>query len=135
MSEHTVSSTLLDLARSARQSAYAPYSRFCVGAALLFEDGFIATGCNVENVSFGLTSCAERSAIVSAVSQRGASHKIVAIAVTNLNGAASPPCGACRQILSEFVAPDAIVWFPGDKGPELRPFAELFPFTFHLDPQ
>jgi cytidine deaminase len=128
-----IAERLQEAARMAAANAYAPYSRFRVGAALLFDDGFIATGCNVENVSYGLTSCAERGALFSAVSQRGANHKIVAIAVTNLNSAASPPCGACRQVLSEFVSQDAVVLFPGDNGPELRPFVELFPFAFHLD--
>jgi cytidine deaminase len=124
---------LQDAARKAAGNAYAPYSQFRVGAALLFDDGFIATGCNVENVSYGLTNCAERSAVFSAVGHRGAGNKIVAIVVTNLNDAASPPCGACRQVLSEFVSQDAVVLFPGDNGPELRPFVELFPFAFHLD--
>lgn len=126
---------LQDAASRVAAKAYAPYSRFRVGAALLFEDGFIATGCNVENMSYGLTSCAERNALFSAVGERGASHKIVAIAITNLNGAASPPCGACRQVLSEFVSANAVVSFPGKHELELRPFAELLPFTFHLDPQ
>ncbi len=126
---------LQDAARKAAANAYAPYSRFRVGAALLFDDGYVVTGCNVENMSYGLTSCAERNALSSAIGERGASHKIVAIAVTNLNAAASPPCGGCRQVLSEFVTSDAVVSFPGEDGLELRPFAELFPFTFHLDPQ
>jgi cytidine deaminase len=126
---------LQDAARKVAANAYAPYSRFRVGAALLFDDGFVATGCNVENMSYGLTSCAERNALFNAIGERGASHKIVAIAVTNLNAAASPPCGACRQVMSEFVAPDAIVSFPSDNGLELRPFRELFPFTFHLKVQ
>jgi len=126
---------LRDAARKVAENAYAPYSRFRVGAALLLDDGFVATGCNVENMSYGLTSCAERNALFSAIGERGASHKIVAIAVTNLNGAASPPCGACRQVMSEFVAPDAIVSFPSDNGLELRHFRELFPFTFHLKVQ
>jgi cytidine deaminase len=126
---------LQQAAHEAAANAYAPYSRFRVGAALLFDDGFIATGCNIENVSYGLTICAERSALATAISQRGPDHKIVAIAVTNLNGAPSPPCGACRQVLSEFVASGALISFPGENGPELRSFAEIFPFTFHLDPQ
>jgi cytidine deaminase len=126
---------LQDAARKAAGNAYAPYSQFRVGAALLFDDGFIATGCNVENVSYGLTNCAERSAVFSAVGLHGAGNKIVAIVVTNLNDAASPPCGACRQVLSEFVSPDAVILFPGDNGAELLPFAELFPFAFHLDSQ
>jgi len=130
----TTSETLQRAACEAAEHAYAPYSHFRVGAALLFDDGFIATGCNVENMSYGLTMCAERSALFRAVSRRGAEHKIVAIAVTNLNNASSPPCGACRQVLSEFVAPDAVVFFPGDGGLETRLFREIFPFTFHLDP-
>jgi|SRR5580698_4951582 cytidine deaminase len=120
-------------AREAAGHAYAPYSGFRVGAALLFDDGSMATGCNVENVSFGLTSCAERNALFRAISERGAGHRIVAIAVTNLNDAASPPCGACRQVMSEFVTPDAVVLFPGDAGNEIHPFVELFPFSFHLE--
>src|ERR1700733_10732496 len=125
---------LLVLAREAAGRAYAPYSNFRVGAALLFDDGYVAGGCNVENVSYGLTSCAERNALFRAVSERGAGYRIVAVAVTNLNAAASPPCGACRQVMSEFVTADAVVVFPGDAGIEIRPFAELLPFSFHLWP-
>ncbi|HZD47504.1 MAG TPA: cytidine deaminase [Silvibacterium sp.] len=126
---------LQSAAHKAAENAYAPYSRFRVGAALLFDDGFIATGCNVENVSYGLTICAERNALFSAIARRGAGHTIVSIAVTNLNSAPSPPCGACRQVLNEFVSPSAVISFPGDAGLELRPFAEIFPFAFHLDPK
>jgi cytidine deaminase len=124
---------LQSAASKAAENAYAPYSGFRVGAALLFDDGYIATGCNVENVSYGLTICAERNALFSAVAERGADHKIVAIAVTNLNAAPGPPCGACRQVLAEFAAPDAVISFPGDSGLEQKPFAEIFPFAFHLD--
>jgi cytidine deaminase len=127
-----VAERLLTAARDAAALAYAPYSNFRVGAALLFDDGYMAGGCNVENVSYGLTSCAERNALFRAISERGAAHRIVAVAVTNLNGAASPPCGACRQVMSEFVAPEAVVMFPGEAGIEIRPFAELLPFSFHL---
>ena len=135
-SQHsTGDAELQSAARKAAENAYAPYSGFRVGAALLFDDGFISTGCNVENMSYGLTVCAERTALFSAIAQRGPDHKIVAIAVTNLNGAASPPCGACRQVLSEFVAPNAVISFPGDSSLEQRLFAEIFPFTFHLDPK
>jgi cytidine deaminase len=119
----------------AAKNAYAPYSRFYVGAALLFDDGAVFTGCNVENVSYGLTSCAERNALFRAISERGAGPRIVAIAVTNRNGAASPPCGACRQVISEFVTADAVVRFPGERGPETMRFAELFPCGFTFDPQ
>jgi cytidine deaminase len=114
----------------AAENAYAPYSQFYVGAALLFDDGEIVTGCNVENVSYGLTSCAERNALFRAVSERGPRRKIAAIAVANRNGAPCPPCGACRQVMSEFVTPGAVVTFPGDNGPVVRPFAEIFPCSF-----
>src|ERR1700691_5079379 len=82
---------LRDAAEQAAQNAYAPYSRFYVGAALLFNDGQIVTGCNVENMSYGLTSCAERNALFRAISENGPGRKIVAIAVTNHNRAPHPP--------------------------------------------
>jgi len=120
-------------AMEAAQHAYAPYSKFCVGAALLFDDGSVALGCNVENMSYGLTSCAERNALFRAISERGAGRRIRAIAVANRNGAASPPCGACRQVMSEFVTADAVVTFPGENGPETHRFAEMFPWSFRLE--
>jgi cytidine deaminase len=115
--------------------AYAPYSKFYVGAALLFDDGSVFTGCNVENASYGLTSCAERNALFRAISERGAGPRIRAIVVVNRNAAASAPCGACRQVMSEFVTPDAVVDFPGASGPETKPFAEIFPNSFALEQQ
>jgi cytidine deaminase len=124
---------LREAAREAAARAYAPYSKFYVGAALLFEDGSIVTGCNVENMSYGLTSCAERNALFRAISERGAGPRIRAIAVANRNGAASPPCGACRQVMSEFVTADAVVTFPGAVGQETRSFAEILPYSFVLE--
>jgi cytidine deaminase len=115
--------------------AYAPYSKFQVGAALLFDDGTVVTGCNVENASYGLTSCAERNALFRAISERGPGRRIRAVAVVNRNGQPSAPCGACRQVLSEFVTPDAVVNFPGEDGWETRGFADLFPATFRLEPE
>ncbi|RRA48748.1 cytidine deaminase [Acidipila sp. EB88] len=122
-------------AQAAALLAYAPYSRFRVGAALLFDDGAVVTGCNVENASFGLTSCAERNALFRSVSERGASPRIVAIAVANANHASSPPCGACRQVLSEFVTPDALVVFPGQTGLALATvsFRSLLPHSFQFE--
>ena len=96
--------------------AYAPYSNFRVGAAILLTDGTIVTGCNVENASYRLTVCAEQAAIASAVSLHGPKIRIRAIAVANLNDAASQPCGACRQTIQEFSTPDTIVFFPGEAG-------------------
>ena len=122
-------------AKDAAKNAHAPYSHFRVGAALLLDDGTTITGCNVENASYGLTNCAERTAVFTAVSERGPHIRIRAIAVDNLNGAASAPCGACRQVLSEFALDDAIIFFPaihgtGERGFESRPFFDLLPFTF-----
>lgn len=89
---------LVDAALTARQQAYAPYSNYCVGAALLTSDGHIVTGCNVENASFGLTICAERAAVCSAIV--AGTRTIHACVVATADGGA--PCGACRQVLSEF---------------------------------
>jgi cytidine deaminase len=122
-------------AQDAAARAYAPYSKFCVGAALLFDDGSVVTGCNVENVSYGLTSCAERNALFRAISERGPEPKIVAIAVANSAGAPCPPCGACRQVISEFAAAGAVVTFPGERGWETMPFARIFPSSFHFVPE
>jgi cytidine deaminase len=133
--EPAVLERLRAAAQEATTRAYAPYSKFYVGAALLFDDGSVVTGCNVENVSYGLTSCAERNALFRAISERGAGAKIVAIAVANAAGAPCPPCGACRQVMSEFVTADAVVTFPGERGRETMPFAQIFPSTFHFVPE
>lgn len=95
---------LLELAASARLTAYAPYSNFKVGAALLTADGKVFTGCNVENASYGLTCCAERNAVFAAVNAGHTRFSRIALVV---KGAGSP-CGACRQVLNEF-APELVV--------------------------
>src|SRR5580658_2927277 len=91
----------------AARNSYSRYSGFSVGAALKLSNGEIVAGTNVENASYGLTICAERSALVSAVSQFGPAIRIEAVAVANLNNAASPPCGACRQLLAESALPES----------------------------
>jgi cytidine deaminase len=91
--------TLLELARKAMERSYAPYSKFQVGACVLCADGRLFTGCNVENASFGLTNCAERTAIFKAVSEGATEFTAIAIAA---HGAVPWPCGACRQVLNEF---------------------------------
>ena len=123
---------LLEHARQAAQHSYSPYSRFRVGAALLLTSGEIVTGTNVENVSYGLTICAERAALVRAVSQFGPEIRIAAVAIANLNGKPSPPCGACRQVLAEFILPDAPVVFPGADGVQTAAFNDMLPFAFDL---
>jgi len=123
---------LLSKAREAAQHSYSPYSKFRVGAALKLTNGEVVTGTNVENVSYGLTICAERSALVAAVSQFGPDIRIQAVAVANLNGAASPPCGACRQMLSEFIQPDAPVVFPAADGIRTMPFSAILPLAFDM---
>ncbi len=124
--------TLLEHARQAAELSYSPYSGFKVGAALQLSNGEIVTGTNVENVSYGLTICAERSALVRAVARFGPKIRIVAVAVANLNNAASPPCGACRQVLAEFIAPDAPVAFPASDGTHTMTFSELMPLAFEM---
>jgi len=115
---------LIGLAREARARAYAPYSNFAVGAALLGASGRVYTGCNVENVSYGLTICAERVAVGKAVSE--GEREFVAVAVVTQNGAS--PCGACRQVLSEF-GPDMQVVIARAEGDEYEVYSlqELLP--------
>ena len=113
--------------------AYAPYSNFRVGAALLLTDGTIVTGCNVENASYRLTTCAEQTAITSAVALHGPGIRIRAIAVANLNSTASQPCGACRQTIHEFSTPETIVLYPAANGDVAQAtIAELLPAAFLL---
>ncbi|MGD0482363.1 MAG: cytidine deaminase [Terracidiphilus sp.] len=124
---------LLKLAAQAAQNSYSPYSKFRVGAALRLTNGEIVTGTNVENVSYGLTICAERAALVRAVSQFGPEIRIEAVAVANLNGMPSPPCGACRQVLAEFILPDAPVAFPTKEGTRTMAFSEVLPLGFEMN--
>jgi len=124
--------TLLEQAQKVAENSYSPYSNFKVGAALLLAGGEIVTGTNVENTSYGVTICAERAALVQAVSRFGPEIRVHALAVTNLNGAASPPCGACRQALAEFTEAEAPVAFPASDGVRVMPFAELLPLATEM---
>jgi cytidine deaminase len=127
---------LVNAALAVAKNAYAPYSHFRVGSALLLSNGKTVTGANVENVSYGLTICAERSALVRAVAEFGPEIRIEAVAVVNLNGAPSPPCGACRQVLAEFMDGDGLVSFPASTAAGVvqttLPFRELLPYGFDL---
>jgi len=122
---------LLGRARAAMKRAYAPYSKFKVGAAVLLANGRIFTGCNVENVSYGLTICAERNAIFAAVTASAKKPKIVAVAVLNKRGIPCSPCGACRQVIAQF-GPNAVVWYQGKKGIVSRTMRELLVDGFKL---
>lgn len=124
---------LLEVARHAARNSYSPYSKFKVGAALRLSNGETVVGTNVENISFGLTICAERSALVTAVSRFGPGIRVEAVAVANLSGTASPPCGACRQMLAEFIQPEAAVIFPAKDGVRTMRFSELLPMAFEME--
>ena len=122
---------LLQSARAAMRNAYAPYSHFKVGAALLTAENEIFAGCNVENASYGLSNCAERTAIFSAVAQSGPGLVIKAIVVVNGQGVPCSPCGACRQVIYEF-GTQAIVIFQSANGWKDSLITELLPEGFRL---
>lgn len=113
------------------KNAHAPYSKFRVGSAILLSDGKIFSGCNVENASYGMTNCAERTAIFTAVAELGPKIEIRAVAVTNDHGVACSPCGACRQVIYEF-GPKAMIFFQGADGPKQAHITELLPEGFRL---
>jgi cytidine deaminase len=123
--------SLLKAAKAAMKKAHAPYSKFQVGAALLTTEGEVFTGCNVENASYGLTNCAERTAIFTAVAKLGSKMRIEAIAVVNNQGVPCSPCGACRQVIYEF-GPNAQVFFQGAKGWREMPITDLLPEGFRF---
>ena len=117
--------TLLSLAREAMKKSYSPYSSYPVGAALRCKDGRIFTGCNIENASFGLTNCAERTAVFKAVSEGETSFDTIAIAARTK----AWPCGACRQVLNEF-SPDIRILVTWDNQVEEKQLSELLPEGF-----
>ena len=118
---------LMDCAIKARENAYSPYSHFAVGAALLCEDGTLYEGCNIENASYGLTNCAERTAIFKAVSEGHIKFKALAV-VADTEGPCAP-CGVCRQVMAEFKIPLIIM---GNLMGNIKivTIEELLPFSF-----
>lgn len=118
---------LIRTARDVQERAYAPYSHFRVGAALLGEGGTVYTGCNVENASYGLTICAERNAIFHAVAC-GCRH-FTALLITGDSKDLTAPCGACRQVMAEFSIPEIILARPDDSY-ETFTLQQLLPLTF-----
>ena len=128
-------SQLMKQAVDAMEKAYAPYSGYKVGAAVLCEDGAVYTGCNIENAAFGPTVCAERTAIFKAVSEGKRSFTALAVCggkdgvITGL----FPPCGVCRQVMREFCKDDFTVYLAGPDGSyETRTLAQLLPDSFRL---
>jgi len=125
---HAQAQDLVQAARDASERAYAPYSRFRVGAALLSESGAVFAGCNVENASYGLSMCAERVAVACALA--AGERRFQALAIYADADEPAPPCGACRQVLGEFAA-DMPIYLAGRGGGwrELR-LAALYPMPF-----
>lgn len=116
-------------AMEASKNAYVPYSHFPVGAALLTSEGKIFTGCNIENASFGLTNCAERTAIFKAVSE--GYKELTEIAIFGKTHEPVSPCGACRQVMAEFFAPTAkVTLIAKDGSTSLTTVGELLPYSF-----
>lgn len=121
--------TLIKAARGARKRAYAPYSKMTVGAALLTTDGSIVTGCNIENSSFSLTICAERTALFKAFSEQQRHFTALAIA-TNQDEYVSP-CGACRQVIWELAGDIDVILCSAHKKPKIIKMSGLLPLPFH----
>lgn len=120
---------LVSKAFEGRKNAYAPYSNFKVGAAVLAEDGKIYTGCNIENASYGATNCAERTAIFKAVSE--GNRTIEAIAIVGIKNDYTYPCGVCRQVISEFASKDTkIILGKNENEYLIRTLDELLPGAF-----
>src|ERR1700722_3354462 len=122
---------LLRSARAVMKNAYVPFSNFRVGAAILTSKGQVFVGCNVENSSYGMTNCAERTAIFSAIAKDGPDLEIRAVAVANDHGVLCSPCGACRQVIYEF-GPSAVIFYQGEKGPKQSRITDLLPEGFRL---
>ncbi len=128
-----VLTALKKAAKLASVNAYSPYSSFSVGAALLADDGEIYAGCNVENASFGLTNCAERSAVFNAVSAGRGRGDFVGLLIYTPGMKCSSPCGACRQVLDEFLEQDAFVYSTCDSGRIVAwTMGALLPDSFEL---
>ena len=126
------SQQLLNKAKEVMNNAYAPYSNFKVGAAILTESGDVYTGCNIENASYGATICAERTAAVKAVSE--GHRRFLKIAIVSMEGTYTYPCGMCRQFLSEFMADDGMVIVEDStEGIKEIAFKELLPLSFSLN--
>ena len=122
---------LLEAATLARENAYVPYSKFKVGAALLLKNGEIITGCNVENASYGLCNCGERTALFKTYSLGYRKEDIVALSVAGATDGPISPCGACRQVMAELLRPETPVYLTNVKGDVMETSVkELLPYSF-----
>lgn len=124
----TENEKLMEIAKQAMANAYAPYSHFLVGAALLCSDGTVYTGCNIENISYGATVCAERCAIFKAVSE--GKHSFIKLAITSSSTEKTFPCGICRQVIEEFM-PDGEIITGNANEIDVFKVSELMPHSFH----
>ena len=123
---------LLNAAQHVKEKAYAPYSHFHVGAALITPSGKIYSGCNVENVSYGLTICAERNAIFQMIAD--GEREISEILVIGDTGHFLPPCGACRQVIAEFANKDTMVYMCNKDGKyQQTSVSDIIPYTFFME--
>ena len=122
---------VIEAATLARENSYAPYSNFRVGASLLLKNGEIIMGCNIENASYGLCNCAERTALFTAYAKGYRKDDIVAMSISGDTEGPISPCGACRQVMSELLNKDTPVYLTNLKG-DVKEFkvAELLPYSF-----
>ena len=124
---------LMNAAVNAMENAYVPYSHFKVGAAILLKNGNIITGCNIENSSYGLCNCAERTALFKAYSEGIRKDEIVAMSIAGNTEEPISPCGACRQVMSELLNSDTPIYLTNLKGDvKLMTVKELLPYSFSL---
>ena len=131
MEQKNQAEMLIEEARNIKEKAYAPYSNFHVGAAILYTDGTILTGVNVENVSFGATNCAERTALFTGITKGYTKEDIVAIGIAGNTEDFLPPCSICRQVLVELCKADTKVYLTNNKSEILKTTVdELVPFAF-----
>ena len=121
---------LMLLAKEAQANAYAPYSNFKVGAALLLSDGNVIKGCNVENASYGLTNCAERTAMFAALAQGYKKEDFKELAIFSSCNPPASPCGACRQVMVELMSKDGLVYVGNDNGIIETKVCDLMPMAF-----
>ncbi len=122
---------LIKASKEAMNNSYSPYSNFKVGASLLLKDGTILKGCNVENASYGLSNCAERTVLFTAYAQGIRKNDIVAFAICGNTNNPISPCGACRQVLNELINKDTPIYLSNNKGDVKETnIKELLPYSF-----